>query len=86
MKDYSCQQLIDDVAGTQDNSIGLDDSQLIQVAVAATTELRRRMPRYAFEQGDLDFGDAGSVAQMKTAEGACEAVEELQEAWGVSTT
>jgi hypothetical protein len=78
--------LVDDVNGDEDKPIALDDADLIRVMAAAATELRRRMPRYAFEQGDLDFADTKAVAQMESAEDACDAAEQVQETWGVTST
>lgn len=57
------------------------DEELLAVAFAACDELRQRMPRYGFEQGDLDWSDAAGVSRMETAESAVGAVERMREAW-----
>jgi len=61
--------------------IAMSDQELIDVAVAAVNELRQRMPRYAFDQGDLSWDDPRAVAMMVSAEDAWYAIDELQGAW-----
>lgn len=81
-KAYTVEQLVGEVK--QGEPVDLSDQELFDVASAALNELRQRMPRYAFEQRDLDWTDSSAVAQMKTAEEACDALEPLAEAWGFS--
>ena len=48
---YTTQQLCEDVKNG--DPVDLNDEQLISVAVAATSELRQRLPLSAIRQGDL---------------------------------
>lgn len=72
-------ELVSDVA--EDEPVAASDADLLAVAYAACEELRRRMPRYGFEQSDLDWNDSASVTRMETAEAAVAAVETMREAW-----
>lgn len=55
---YTTQQLCEDVKNG--DPVDLNDEQLISVAVAATSELRQRLPLSAIRQGDLpeSYGEA----------------------------
>ena len=55
---YTTQQLCEDVKNG--DPVDLNDYELIELAVCATSELKQRLPIYAIKQGDLpeSYGEA----------------------------
>lgn len=73
--------LIRNAFESQDEPVGLSDDELLDLVYAGCEELRRRRPRYAFEQGDLEGPD--QYEQMESAEHAVQCVARMRAAFGV---
>lgn len=55
-----------------DEPISLTDGELLSLAENAAEELRRRLPRYALEQGDLD---EDSLPEIEARESLLETIQ-----------